>query len=49
MRNEVLLKTFWYVLCENASVSMATPNMILENGGRPTNSIIFRVLLILDD
>ena len=33
MRNEVLLKTFWYGLCENASVSMATPYMILENGG----------------
>ena len=29
-------------------VSMATAYMILKNGGRPTNSIISRVLLILE-
>ena len=29
-------------------VFMATINMILENGGRPTNSIISRVLLTIE-
>ena len=29
-------------------VSMATPYMILENAGRPTNPILSRVLLILE-
>ena len=50
MRNEVLLKTFWYGLCEKCIISMVTPYMILENGGGgwPTNSIISRVLLILE-
>ena len=34
-----------YVKC---MVSMATTYMILEIGGRPINSIISRVLIILD-
>ena len=29
-------------------VSMASPHTIFENGGRPTNSIISRILLILE-
>ena len=46
MRNEVLLKKFWYGLCENASVSMATPYMVLENGGRPTICSLVPYILI---
>ena len=46
MRNEVLLKTFWYGPRENASVSMSTPYMISENGGRPTNCSLVPYILI---
>ena len=49
MRNKVVLKHFGmaYVKC---MLSMAAAYMILENGGwgRPTNSIISKVLLILE-
>ena len=29
-------------------VSMATPSMVLEDGARPTNLILSRVLLIIE-
>ena len=48
MRNEVKLKTFWYGLCENALFPWQHPYMGFEKGGRPTNSIISRVRLILE-
>ena len=46
MRNEVVLKIFG-MDCMKRMVSMATPYMILKNS-RSTNSILSRVLLILD-
>ena len=50
MRNEVVLKIFWYGLSyEKCMVSMAIPYMIIMNGGRPTNSILSRVLLIIEN
>ena len=49
MRNAVLVKKNTLVWAMGKYMfSMETPYMILENGGRPTNSIISRVLLILE-
>ena len=46
MRNEVVLKILGMDYMKRM-VSMATPYMILRNSS-PTNSILSRVLLILD-
>ena len=47
MRNEAVLKRILvWAMCKCA-VTMATPNVILENGGRLTNSILSRVIFIL--
>ena len=48
MRNEVFLKNVLVWAMWKCMVSMATPYIILENRGRPTNSIVSRVLLIID-
>ena len=40
-------KDIWYGLCENAWLH-DNPYIILEIGGRPTNSIVPRVLPILE-
>ena len=48
MRNKVALKNFLVWAMWKCMVSIATSYMILENGGRPTNSILPRDLLIIE-
>ena len=48
MQNKVVLKRKVWTMCKYM-VSMETGNAILENGGRPRNSIISQLLLILDN
>ena len=47
MQNKVVLKRKVWTMCKYM-VSMETGNAILKNGGRPRNSIISQLLLILD-
>ena len=48
MQNKVVLKRKVRTMCKYM-VSMETGNAILTNGGRPRNSIISQLLLILDN
>ena len=47
MQNKVFLKINWYSLYDIHGFHV-TRYMILKNGGQPTKSIVYRVLLILE-